>query len=489
MPAFTTVVAQKCGNIHEMSSCSETCARAMQAHAADFGCCWEDVMQAYAQIDRPAELAWRSWQGALAGKCDITFADKGCGDSMGESVYQQLRSEVDALKKQQSESRQVIRDLVAQTQGTAAQDLCLVDKTWVPCKDASFFRDSRGKTKPDRPKALPSRPLHALSEVRRKHTLHVRAAANSSKSEAGAAGGGKAGKGKPAAGASTKKTARKSHAQGKVLEPPVKASGVGKSMPSKAEAQGGQAKDVLSFTGGARKQSSNGAAEHLRPPKQAIDVEPDYGLVVSKHATRKESAAEKARQEHSTPAFLPKGLWNAIKPLWPWQKGAFKSVASTPHLKAHRRNANLLGDRAVKLKHSMQVVNSPLPSTTDEPLWGRLEKMATDGIAEAPPKARHGQLWGRSHRWGPSDNDIALPRRVSRHGKTHGRLSSFGPHRPLVHLAGRGEERGKRGATKKVWVSRNSPWAPDAGFLDPHDPAAKRLSAAGIVVDSDMGVI
>ena len=37
-------------------------AQALQARSSEFGCCWETVMQAYAQIDASAELAWRSWQ-------------------------------------------------------------------------------------------------------------------------------------------------------------------------------------------------------------------------------------------------------------------------------------------------------------------------------------------------------------------------------------------------------------------------------------------
>ena len=83
MPAFTEFVAQTCGNIHEVSGCSEPCAQALQAKSSEFGCCWETVMQAYAQIDASAELAWRSWQGALSGKCGISFKDEACGDSMG----------------------------------------------------------------------------------------------------------------------------------------------------------------------------------------------------------------------------------------------------------------------------------------------------------------------------------------------------------------------------------------------------------------------
>ena len=83
MPAFTEFVAQTCGNIHEVSGCAEPCAQALQAKSSEFGCCWETVMQAYAQIDASAELAWRSWQGALSGKCGISFKDEACGDSMG----------------------------------------------------------------------------------------------------------------------------------------------------------------------------------------------------------------------------------------------------------------------------------------------------------------------------------------------------------------------------------------------------------------------
>jgi hypothetical protein len=62
MPAFAHFVAQTCGTIREVSTCSEPCAQALQARSSEFGCCWETVMQAYAQIDASAELAWRSWQ-------------------------------------------------------------------------------------------------------------------------------------------------------------------------------------------------------------------------------------------------------------------------------------------------------------------------------------------------------------------------------------------------------------------------------------------
>lgn len=500
MPAFSAVVAQTCGNIHETSSCSETCARAMQEHASSFGCCWESVMQAYAQIDAPAELAWRSWQGALAGKCDITFQDKGCGDSMGENVYEKLRSEVDALEKQQSKSRQVIRDLVEQTQGAAAQDLCHVDNAWVPCKDASFFNDSGGKVARARsvsPRTqehdlLSPRKQHKISsEARRRRAVHAGAVAGRRKDARSKMAGKKGGRVAGSKGGATGGNVDSLHSVGIVKaqtrvksggKPEATASGGGKSSPEDAASEHPSTKR-------ADKHGSNANNQRDHPGKSVIDVEPDYGVVVSKHASRKESALQKAREkQHKDPAFWPKGLWNAIKPLWPWQKGAFKNVQHAPHLKAHPRSANPLGDRAVKLKHSMQVVDSPLPSETDEPLWGRLEKMATEGIATAGPKSKHSGLWGRSHRWGPSDNDIALPKRAA-HADTRRQTPSFGPHRPLVHVARRGEERGQRGAAKKVWVSRNSPWAPDAGFLDPQDPAAKRLSAAGINVNSDMGVI
>ena len=132
----------------------------------------------------------------------------------------------------------------------------------------------------------------------------------------------------------------------------------------------------------------------------------------------------------------------------------------------------------------MSVVDSPLPSNSERPLWDRLEKVATNGKPVPPPKAKHGALWGRSHRWGPADNDITLPRKaLEGKGKDGKAKISFGPQ------SGHGEEFGVKGSRKRVWVSRNSPWAPDAGFLDPHDPAAKRLSAAGININSDMGVI
>ncbi len=88
MPAFAVVVGQTCGNIRELSTCSEPCAQALQARSSEFGCCWETVMQAYAQIDASAELAWRSWQvqfslgGVLVGvRHEAVLAVRGQGQS------------------------------------------------------------------------------------------------------------------------------------------------------------------------------------------------------------------------------------------------------------------------------------------------------------------------------------------------------------------------------------------------------------------------
>jgi hypothetical protein len=462
MPAFSAVIKKTCGNMHDpnVQSCSEPCALAMQAHSSKFGCCWETVMHTYVQIDKPAELAWRSWQGTLSGKCGITFRDKDCGGSMGESVYRELSSEVEKLKRQQAESRQVIRDLVAQTQGAAAQDLCLVNSAWVPCRDSSFFGKQPQSTIEQKTKEVKTNAAGVESkDVTGKHLL-------------------------PRLRGKTPrifhKTLSASAIKGDEMHIINTAWGVNASLILPKKNTGAllhaRVKTISSSRSvvGTRKPHRRG---RNKAGIAGMYVQPDYGVLVSKHATRKESAAEKARAKakKQQAAFWPKAFWS----VWPWQRGAFKNVAHTQHFKAHTRNTDPLGDRDVKLKHKMSVVDSPLPSNSERPLWDRLEKVATNG-----PKAKHGALWGRSHRWGPADNDITLPRKALEGKRKDGKAKiSFGSQ------SGHGEEFGDKGSRKRVWVSRNSPWAPDAGFLDPHDPAAKRLSAAGINIDSDMGVI
>jgi hypothetical protein len=410
-------------------------------------------------------------------------------------VYQHLRHEVQELRHQQAESRQVIKDLVAQTQGAAAHDLCLVGGAWVPCRDASFFagRGTAGAHlagHASAQQALSAKgggrtPAAAGSKKESRQTEDKGKTALSEGKRAGASKLSTRNASKSVTGAATDHGAA-GRARSLQLAK-AKARVGGHAQPLKAPAATGHPAPQNARRGSVGAKSGVGkSASSGRAKPASIDVEPDYGVVVSKDARRMESAAQKKLDERrsSSSSFWPKGLWSAIRPIWPWQKGAFKSVQHAPHLKAHKRSADLLGDRAVALKHGMKMVDSPLPSTSDAPLWGRLEKVATDGTLAAPPTSKHGKLWGRSHRWGPSDRDITLPparaKRVAR---------PFGPHRPLMHVAGKGEERGSKGSRKKVWVSRNSPWAPDAGFLDPHDPAAKRLSAAGINVNSDMGVI
>jgi len=420
-------------------------------------------MQAYSQIDSSAEVAWRSWQGSLSGKCGISLSDHACGDSMGQSVYQHLRSEVDQLKRQQSESRQVIKDLVSQTQGAAAQDLCLVKNAWVPCRDASFFSDSDRKAA----KAKLATTQHAVinSESLPSKSLRVPPPHSAFPPPP-----------KTRQAASAVEDSRQPHLNTQRWGTGSKSAGKAAPVLVHQKKRGAAAKQALKHTPAKSRNAKHTARPRAPMPPSAtkalagrgsttgMDVEPDYGVLVSKDATRNESPAQRAKHKRENPAFWPKGLWSAIKPLWPWDKGAFQSVQHAPHLRAHTRSSDMMGDRSITLKHSMQMVNSPLPSTSDTPLWGRLEKMATDGTVISAPKAQDGDnVWGRSHRWGPSDNDISLPKSGAKHGVTWQRPRAFGPHRPLLHVAGKGEERGVAGRAKKVWVSRNSPWAPDAG--------------------------
>ena len=225
-------------------------------------------------------------------------------------------------------------------------------------------------------------------------------------------------------------------------------------------------------------------------------VQPDYGVVVAEDARRKGStSAGKARA--AAEEAWPKGLADALRSRWPWFKNAFSSIqAPPPMLKPRRRlgaSQGMLGDRKVELKHRMPVAGgSPLPSTSDAPLWRRLVALVSHPPHSTPTHQharvpRHRALWGRSHDWGPSDKDLDLAPALARAR----RLAQATPNKAKVRVAGTAEERGRRsgGRGGVVWVSRNSPWAPSAGLLTAHDPAGKRLEAAGINVDSDMGVI
>ena len=412
-------------------------------------------------------------------------------------MYENLRHEVQQLKHEQADSRQVIKDLVAQTQGAAAQDLCQVGGAWVPCRDVSFFSDrgALGSKLAEHAPAVHAPAVHAPAQRGAGAKEAASSAAESRKEARQAEGmgageedeGTRAGRAEPRAtpvtgAAKDKGVAERArslqlvNAKARVVRDAHRRQGLAPALRKGRRRDSAGATSDMGKRGGWRGRAS----------PATIDVEPDYGVVVSKDARRKESAAQKALDERrtSSSSLWPKGLWSAIRPIWPWQKGAFKSVEHAPNLKSHKRSADLMGDRAVKLKHGMKIADSPLPSTSDTPLWGRLEKVATDGILSAAPKSKHSKLWGWSHHWGPSDRDIALP-------NTRGaqRVAQEFGHSRLMHVAGKGEERGSKGSRAKVWVSRNSPWAPDAGFLDPHDPAAKRLSDAGINVNSDMGVI
>ena len=55
-------------------------------------------------------------------------------------------------------------------------------------------------------------------------------------------------------------------------------------------------------------------------------------------------------------------------------------MVQAPRLRPHRRDGDVLGDRNLKLGHSMAIAASPLPSATDQPLWARLQTVATDGV-------------------------------------------------------------------------------------------------------------
>ncbi len=114
MHAFVDTITKSCGDIHELQSCSQPCAAAMQEYSAHVGCCWETVLEAYKELDPAAEQAWRHWQGTLSGKCGITFEDDTCGDSMGEHNFQALESRVKDLQSQAEQNEQYINDLYYQ---------------------------------------------------------------------------------------------------------------------------------------------------------------------------------------------------------------------------------------------------------------------------------------------------------------------------------------------------------------------------------------
>ena len=125
----------KCGDIHELTYCSWTCTQALQSYADSVGCCWETVIQGYEQLDASAGDAWRNWQvyfaiqslfmrysnqlsarvsqGTASGKCGVSFAAESCGDSVGESSYKELESQVKGLASQADENSQVVKAIAS----------------------------------------------------------------------------------------------------------------------------------------------------------------------------------------------------------------------------------------------------------------------------------------------------------------------------------------------------------------------------------------
>jgi len=111
--AFTKEILVKCGDIHELTYCSWTCTQALQSYADSVGCCWETVIQGYEQLDPSAGDAWRNWQGTASGKCGVSFAAESCGDSVGESSYKALESQVKGLESQANENSQVVKAIAS----------------------------------------------------------------------------------------------------------------------------------------------------------------------------------------------------------------------------------------------------------------------------------------------------------------------------------------------------------------------------------------
>jgi len=111
--SFTKEILVKCGDIHELTYCSWTCTQALQSYADSVGCCWETVIQGYEQLDASAGDAWRNWQGTASGKCGVSFAAESCGDSVGESSYKELESQVQGLASQADENSQVVKAIAS----------------------------------------------------------------------------------------------------------------------------------------------------------------------------------------------------------------------------------------------------------------------------------------------------------------------------------------------------------------------------------------
>jgi hypothetical protein len=52
-------------------------------------------------------------QGTASGKCGVSFAAESCGDSVGESSYKELESQVKGLESQASENSQVVKAIAS----------------------------------------------------------------------------------------------------------------------------------------------------------------------------------------------------------------------------------------------------------------------------------------------------------------------------------------------------------------------------------------
>jgi len=121
MAAFSKLVLVKCGDVHELSSCSWECTSALQSYANNVGCCWESVMEGYEALDAEAAQAWRLWQGAASGKCGVTFESESCGDAMGEKKYTELENDVTRLAAEAESNAETINGLVGVLSGYASQ--------------------------------------------------------------------------------------------------------------------------------------------------------------------------------------------------------------------------------------------------------------------------------------------------------------------------------------------------------------------------------
>ncbi|KAJ1486004.1 hypothetical protein T484DRAFT_1891564, partial [Baffinella frigidus] len=86
MAAFSREIAQKCGDMQTESACAAPCAEAMRSHARSFGCCFETILESYEDLDPPAAVDWRRWQGAVSGKCGVSFSDRACPGGSGAGL-------------------------------------------------------------------------------------------------------------------------------------------------------------------------------------------------------------------------------------------------------------------------------------------------------------------------------------------------------------------------------------------------------------------